>query len=135
MNVKADLNEFTRKLKCREKFWNIEYEDESLLKSKSFYNPNNPSQELKEIINVIENTEPIDLFCKDNLTLDERNALLDLNNISDIIIQKADKVNTLVIMDREFYVEKLIKNDHLESNTYQKIDQNSDKKVFTKLNH
>ena len=38
-------------------------------------------------------------------------------------------------MDREFYVEKLIKNDHLESNTYQKIDQNSDKKVFTKLNH
>ena len=90
---------------------------------------------IKEIINVIENTEPIDLFCKDNLTLDERNALLDLNNNSDIIIQKADKVNTLVIMDREFYVEKLIKNDHLESNTYQKIDQNSDKKVFTKLNH
>ena len=50
-------------------------------------------------------------------------------------MQKTDKVNTFVILDKGFCFEKLVKCDHLNSNTYVKIDSNSDKKLFSKLNH
>ena len=46
LNLKSHLRQFTRKLKCQEKFWGIEFEANSLLKSKTFYYPTNPSQEL-----------------------------------------------------------------------------------------
>ena len=134
IRLKSDLREFTRKLKCREKFWGIEFEDNSLLKSKTFYNPTNPSPELSNIINSIENNELIKLVNENNLSKEERNALAELTNNPNIVIQKADKVNTFVILDKEFYFEKLVKRDHLDSNTYVKIDSNSDKKVFSKLN-
>ena len=133
LNLKSNLREFTRKLKCREKVWGIKFEDNNLLKSKT-YNPTNPSQELSNIVNSIENTEPTELVNENNLSKEERNALAELTNNPNIVIQKADKVNTFVILDKEFYIEKLVRRGHLASNTYVKIDSNSDKKVFSKLN-
>ena len=56
--------------------WGTEFEDNNSLKSNTFYNQTNPSQELSNIINSINNT---------NTT-----------------IQKADKVNTFVILNKEF---------------------------------
>ena len=100
------------------------------MKCRRFYNPTNPSQELNNIINSNENTKPIKLFNKKNLSKEERNTLTELTNNPNIVIQKADKVNTFVILGREFYFEKLVRRDHLDSNTYVKIDNNSDKKVF-----
>lgn len=47
-----------------------------------------------------------------------------------IVIQKSDKVNAFVMLDRDFYCEKLVKHDHLDSNINVKIDSNSDKKFF-----
>ena len=134
LNLKSDLREFTRRLKCREKFWSTEFEDNSLLKSKTFHNPTKPSQELSNIINSIENTEPIKLVNENNLSKEERNALTESTNNPNIVIQKADKVNTFVILDKEFYFKKLVEHDHLDSNIYVRIDSNSDKKVFSKLN-
>ena len=49
LNLKSDSKELTRKLKCREKFWNIEFEDDSLWKTNIFYNPANPSQKLSNV--------------------------------------------------------------------------------------
>ena len=46
-----------------------------LLKSKTFYNATNPSQERINIINSIENTEPIKLVNENNLSKEEQNAL------------------------------------------------------------
>ena len=134
VNLKSDLREFKRKLKCREKFCGIEFENSSLLKSKTFYNSINPSQELNNIINGIEKTDPIKLVNENNLSKEERNALTELTNNPNIVIQKADKGNTSVILDKEFFFEKLLRRDHLDSNTYVKIDSNSDKKVFSKSN-
>ena len=105
------------------------------MKSKPFYNPTNPSQEVSNIIKSIENAEPIKLVNENNLSKEGRNTLTELTNNPNIVIQKADKVNTFVILDKEFYFEKLVKRDHLDSNTYVKIDSNSEKKVFSKLNH
>ena len=34
-----------------------------------------------------------------------------------IVIQKADKVNTFFILDKELYFEKLVRRDHLDSNS------------------
>ena len=88
------------------------------MKSKIFYNPINPSQELNDIINSIENTEQIKLVNENNLCKEERNALTELTNNPNVVIQKADKVNTFVISDKEFYFEKLVRRDHLDSNNF-----------------
>ena len=67
-------------------------------------------------------------------TLEYRNDLAELTNNLNFIIQKADKVNMFVILDNNFYFEKLVKCDHLNANTYVEVDSNSNKKVFSKLN-
>ena len=118
LNLKSDFKEFTRKSKCREKFCGIDFEDKSLLKRKTFYNPSNPSQELSNIIKSMENTEPIKLVNENKLSKEKRTALTQLTNNLNTIIQKADKVNTFVILDKELYFEKLVKRGHLDSNTY-----------------
>ena len=102
------------------------------MKSKTFYNPTNPSP--SNIINIIENTKSIKVINENNLSKKERRTLTELTNNPNIVIQKADKVSTFVILDKEFYFEKLVKRVHLDSNTYVEIDSNSDKKVFSKLN-
>ena len=68
------------------------------------------------------------------LSKEERNAVTELTNNPNIVIQKGDEVNTFVILDKELYFEKLVKNDHFDSNTYVKTDSDSDKKVYSKLN-
>ena len=103
------------------------------MKSKTFCNPTNPSQKLNNV-NSIENTEPIKLVNENNVSKEERNAVTELTNSCNVVIQKAHKVNTFVILDKKFYFEKLVRRDHLDSNTYVKIDSNSGKKIFSKLN-
>ena len=44
---------------------------------------------------------------KSNLNSDEAKALINLTKQKDIIIQKADKGNTVVILDKESYTEKM----------------------------
>ena len=44
----------------------------SNLKSNTFYNPTNPSQEFSNIINNIENTEPLKLVNENNLCKEEK---------------------------------------------------------------
>ena len=48
---------------------------------------------------------------------EEQTALTELTNNPNIVIKKTDKVNTFVILDKEFYFEKLVKRDLLDSNT------------------
>ena len=69
----------------------------------------------------------------DNLTIGERPALQDLKTANDIVIKKADKGNTLVIMDTEFYRDNLVLLDHLYTSTYSIEPVNSDQKVFRDL--
>ena len=50
-----------------------------------------------------------------------------------IIIKKADKGNTLIVMDQQFYRDKLVLQDHLQTSTYRTADIKSDVKVFKNL--
>ena len=50
-----------------------------------------------------------------------------------IEIKKADKSNTLVVMDKEEYKENLVMQQHLRTDTYEKADNNINKKVYKNL--
>ena len=105
----ADSRDFSRKLKLREKFWGCEFEDENLVKHPSNYNPKCENPELCKILSTIEQIDPLPQHTQDNLTKSERIALTELTALSkkDLVIKKADKGNTLVIMDVPFYRDKM----------------------------
>jgi hypothetical protein len=78
-------------------------------------------------------SEPTHLDTPDNLSPKQREALRDLKRANDIIIKKADKGNTLVVLDTNFYRDKLVLSDHLNTATYSVAPLNSDKKVYREL--
>lgn len=131
--MKADTKEFTRKLKLRDRFHDHQFQDDSLLKKKSNFTPLTRNQDLTKIIDCIEQSDPIFKNIQDNLSSQERKALQELKNNPEIVIKKADKGNTLVVMSTEFYRDKLVLNDHINTPTYQKTDNQADKKTFQDL--
>ena len=136
IQIKADTKEFTRKLKLREKFWESEYDDDSLVKHPSDYNPGASDNEFRKIITTIEHMDPTQVRnFSDNLTRHERVALSELRDLcnNEVILKKADKGNTLVMMDREYYRDKLVLSDHLNTSTYRISDLDSDIHVHHKL--
>ena len=133
LHAKADTQDFTRKLKLMEKFHDSDYQDPSLVKHPSKLNIRCDNDELATIISRIDSCAPTVTNIEDNLTQTERQALKQLKSFTDIIIKKADKGNTLVILDTEFYRDKLVLADHLNTDTYSIAPANADKKVFKDL--
>ena len=127
-DIKSDTKGFSRKLKLRERFWGIEYNDESLVKRKSKI-----FQNYQIFQNILEQIEPTMSDVNDNLTKQERKALKELQEDQDLVIRKTDKGNTLVLMDKDYYCNTLVMKHHLNTSTYQKVDSNSDKRVFNNL--
>ena len=68
-----------------------------------------------------------------NLTKQERRALSQLQEDQDLVIRKADKGNTLVLMDKDYYFNTLVVKHHLNTSTYQKVDSDSDNRVLNNL--
>ena len=133
-DIKSDTKEFTRKLKLRERFWGVEYDDESLVKSKSNINFNTAIPELSNILNILEQIEPTINDVNDSLIKQERRALTkELQEVQDLVIRKTDKCNTLVLMEKDYYCNILVMKHHLNTSTYQKIDSNSNKRIFNNL--
>ena len=133
-DIKSDTKEFTRKLKLRERFWGVEYDDESLVKSKSNINFNTAIPELTNILNILEQIEPTINDVNDSLIKQERRALTkELQEDQDLVIRKTDKCNTLVLMEKDYYCNILVMKHHLNTSTYQKIDSNSNKRIFNNL--
>lgn len=111
----------------REKFWDTNFTDESIVKDKSNYNPKCNNKVLTDIIDIIERTDPTLCDSVDNLSPTERDALKQLKSNSELIIKKDD--NVLVIMDKQFYSGKLVLQDHLSTPTYSIAAPNADIKV------
>ena len=87
-DIKSDFKELTRKLKLRERFWGIEYDDEILVKSKSNINVNTSIPEFSNISNILEQVEPTINNVNDNLTKQERRALKELEEDQDLVTKK-----------------------------------------------
>ena len=49
------------------------------------------------------------------------------------MIKKADKGGMFVILDKDFYRDKMVLHDHLNTDTYEIVNDNSDKKVMERL--
>ena len=106
--VKADVKEFTRKLKMVEKIHNVTFNDSSLIKERSNYDPKDGNKDLTKIIEAIENIDPTPTKSTENLTREERKTLKGLVSYDDITIKKSDKGDALVIMDSAYYKFKLV---------------------------
>ena len=130
LHAKSDTQDFTRKLKLIEKFHDSNYSDNSFVKHPSKLNVRCYNEELNKIITRLESSDPAITVTPDNLNQAERQALSEMKAAKDIIIKKADKGNTLVIMDTKFYRDKLILSDHLETETYNVVSMDADKKVY-----
>jgi hypothetical protein len=91
--------------------------------------------ELTNIINTINKLGPTEIEMDSNISPEEELALKEILKLSKekIEIKKADKSNTLVIMDKEVYRDKLILKDHLLTDTYKKSEPDVNKKVFCNL--
>ena len=123
-------------MKLRERLFGSDYEDDSLVKHKSTYNVRADNSELTRMVNVIENMGPMkDETVSDNLTVNERRALDEIGVMcdTDLVIKIADKGNTLVLMDKSFYRDKMVMNDHLLTKTYCTANKKSDEKVMSEI--
>ena len=77
--------------------------------------------------------QPDKITSKDNLSEVERTALSELQTNSDIIIKRADKGGNFVIMDKDFYRDKLVLEGHLHTNDYRRVNDDEDIKVMKDL--
>ena len=107
-DVKNDLEQFTRKLQVREAVWNTESHGKSLVRKKSTKPVSSKYEELQTIVRKIEMLEPSVISIEDNMSTDEQNALNELKSNKNIIIKPADKGSSVVIMNAEFYRDKLV---------------------------
>ena len=80
--------------------------------------------------------KPINKSSEDNLTNNERSALnffKERVENEEIILRPADKGNSIVIMNNNYYNETLINERHLKTQAYQEVDLNADNKVYKEL--
>ena len=114
--------------------WGTEYKnnDKNLVKSKSNINVNIVIRELLHISNILEQIEPTISNVNGSLANQKLQALKELEENQDLVIRKADKGNTLVLMDKDHYCNALVMKHHLNISTYQKVI-NSDKRVLNNL--
>ena len=131
--VKNGLEQFTRKVKIREIFWGQQYTNDSLVRNKSTKTFTSKNIDVKNLVRSIEALEPEQVLTEDNLTPGERNALAELRNNPDIIIKPADKGSSIVVMNTEYYRDKLVLGDHLLTDSYEKVDTNCDEIVMQQL--
>ena len=66
--------------------------------------------ELSNIPNILEQIEPSIKNVNDNLTKQERKGLKELHEDQNVLIRKADKCNTLVLINKDYYSNRLVMN-------------------------
>lgn len=138
-SIKADTKEFTRKLRLGEFFLDEEKNtDESVVRNKSnFVPPRGRNRVLDTYIdNLIAASEIVEHSNqrpKYNMIYKQRKALHELQQLTNITIKEADKGGAIVIMDTDFYEQKihtLLNN----KDTYKRIPKNIDKETLMKIN-
>ena len=134
-DFKNDTRNFTKKLITHEKYFDSNYTNDCVVQYPSKKYITSSNAELTSIINTINKLSPNEVKMASNISAEEMTALKEIQNLSNrtLEIKKADKSNTLVIMDKEVYRNKLVLQDHLLTDTYKKAPPNANDKVFRKL--
>ena len=121
-DFKHDVERFANKLKIRKLFFDSHNDDESVVRKLSQKDIASEDKELTDIILLMDHIEPVSRNTALNLSRAEQTALTERINNYEIVIIPADKGGCLVIMDKDFYREKLVIQDHLSTDTYKKSD-------------
>lgn len=118
-----DFEEFARKLRCKFHFDTGDNTTIHPFKTKSGYKPPFTCSELEEYIDKtkLELSSMEIVKKKSNISESEKAAILSLKNNSDIVIKKADKSNTIVIMNKNQYV--LEAQRQLQSKHYMQVSE------------
>ena len=140
VELKGDLQIFADKLRTVEYFDKndengSELEGKSLIKGKSKFKPPKSSNKIleNEINNLTNmNFETFTKENKSNLTKKEWFALKSLMNDPELVIKKADKGGSVVIMSANHY-EKMVYSQLLDGKTYEKLKANKDFNIAKNL--
>lgn len=143
--LRKDLNAFNRKLRLREFFYpeddevqsdNDDNDNPDLLRNKGKFNP--PHKRDKNLDSFIDfiNNYPLETESRSknvsNISKDERKAINTLANDNSIVIKQADKGGAFVIMDTDFYTDKMEEHVH-DRSTYTPLLSNQDDEVMGKI--
>ena len=141
--LKKDLIQFSRRLRLKEYFWDSEDDNEEdvaykLLRRASVWTPLvNRDAALESYIklindNIQEQIQTPRKCCRDNLTKEERQALVSLRTRTDIVIKKADKGSATVVMSRQQYVTEVMR--HLQNQYhYEKLPEDPTEVFFEEI--
>ena len=133
-----DTREFTRKLRLGEYFLDAdEHSDDSIARNKSkFMPPRGRNYTLDKYIDHLHAsaaTSTSNQSIRPNISYSQRQALKALQENQNLIIKEADKGGAIVLMDRDYYQEK-IQEMLGDTSTYKEIPENMDKKTLAKIN-
>ena len=134
--IRSDIHEFGRKLRLKEFFHDKDTCDESVVRNKSSFTPDKGRNSHLDLYIEYLNKAPVGKQVRQNyrsnLNKQEREALNKLRENNDIIIKEADKGAAVVIMNKQYYEQKML--DILNDNrTYAKIDQNQDRYTLNQI--
>ena len=134
LESKSEIADFTRKLKLRAKYWETNFTNDCIVKEKNTKHVWCKNSELNNIVENIENMSPMPTKLDSNISKNESEAFKQLKSHTDIVIKKADKGSMFVVLDTEFYRDKLVLHDHLNTDTYEIVPSSTDNKVMKNLN-
>ena len=129
------IKTFSKKLALQEKYFDANFTDNSLIRPQSKKNVTTTNTDLTDIISTINKITPNTKSTPDNLDQGERKALEEIKELckTSLVIKKADKSNTLVVMEKNDYEQKLVLKDHLHTPTYERANDDANKHVFKNL--
>lgn len=118
-----DFDEFARKLRCKYYYDKGDNSRMHTFRKPSSYKPPLTCHALKQYIDKTKlelSSIPIRTIRNDTSKL-EREALTSLKNNSNIVVKKADKSNTMVIMDKKQYIAEGLR--QLQSKHYMQVEK------------
>jgi hypothetical protein len=132
-----DTREFTRKLRLGEFFLDRDGNDDgSIVKNKSqFMPPRGRNHHLDKYIDFLHATSATQApqnQKKSNTPHYLQHALKELQDNHDLIIKEADKGGAIVLMDKDYYEEKIMEM-LADKETYKEIPNNIDRKTLAKI--
>ena len=140
VKLKADIKNFTRKLRLME--FNVdtqEYNDPSLVKPPSTFTPERGRDRLSDVYVDFLHNLPLNqrktnrkVIIDNNFTKEEWKTVKELKNDKSVIIKESDKGRSCIIMDSQYYKEKMME-ELSDTSTYQELENNIDKKTKNAL--
>ena len=141
-NVRRDIRDYIRRIRLREYFYcedevDGDFSQVPALRTKSTWCPErNREMAIEAYVEALKKkilSHDLNVKCQHNLTRNEQGALENLRIYDDIIIKQADKGSTVVVMDREAYINEVMGQLN-DSEVYLLLDGDPTKDIVKKIN-